>query len=115
MITGANGFLGSHLCRRYQNTGAEVHGVSRKISPKADKTFQRWATDLTDLKSVRSLFRKIKPDILFHLSAQVTAAPNAELVPTTFESILKSTVHLLISANEIGCKRIVLTGSLTEP
>jgi UDP-glucose 4-epimerase len=115
MITGASGFLGSHLCRRLHNTGTEVHCVSRNAPLATEKGFHLWPADLTDLDSVRTLFKMIKPDMVFHLSAHVTAAPDAGLVHTTFESILTSTVNLLIIANEIGCKRIILTGSLTEP
>ena len=37
------------------------------------------------------------------------------LVLSTFHSLLTSTVNLLVVAREIGCRRIILTGSLTEP
>ena len=64
---------------------------------------------------MRSLFRNIRPDIIFHLASHVKGAPNLEHVLPTFHSNLQSTVNLLTLAAEKGCRRMVLTGSLAEP
>jgi nucleoside-diphosphate-sugar epimerase len=64
---------------------------------------------------VQRLLHVIKPDVIFHLSGQVTAAPDLQLVLPTLHSLLVSTVNLLTVATDIGCRRIVLAGSLTEP
>jgi len=115
LITGASGFLGSHLCSRLCAGGVEVHAVSRTQRASDRHCLHWWQADLEDLATVQNLLETIKPDVLYHLSGQVTAAPHLELVLPTLHSLLVSTVHVLTVATTVGCRRIVLTGSLTEP
>jgi len=114
LVTGASGFLGSHLCRRLHMAGADVRGVSRV--PRTDADFIRWsADDLSDLDRVRRLFEAQRPEIVFHLSGAVTAATALELVEPVFRSLLTSTVNVLVAAAEFGRARVVLAASLEEP
>lgn len=113
LVTGATGFIGSHLCRALCQHGAEVHAVSRSRHASGDLHW--WKANLGDITSFRKLLRDIRPQIIFHLSGHVTAAPNMKLALSTFDSHVVSTVCLLTAATEIGCERIVLTGSMTEP
>lgn len=115
LVTGASGFIGSHLCRRLSMSGAEVHGVSRKIPPKDENCLRWWQGDLADIQAVRNLLTTIKPKVIFHLASHVAGSRNLELVLPTFSCNLMSVVNLLTVATEIGCKRIILTGSLEEP
>ena len=115
LVTGASGFLGSHLCSRLCMSGIEVHAISRTKRSSDVRCLHWWQADLGDIATVQNLLNTIKPDVIFHLSGQVTAAPNLELVLPTLHSLFVSTVNLLTAATEMGCRRIVLTGSLTEP
>jgi len=115
MVTGARGFLGSHLCSGLSALGVEVYGLSR-TNPPSGTDAVRWSQgSLEDRSLAGSLLRAVKPDVVFHLAGHVTAAPEAEHVLTTFGSLLVSTVNLLTLAAETGCRRVVLAGSLTEP
>lgn len=114
IVTGASGFIGSHLCRRLTQSGHEVHAVSRTRSG-SEPGIRWWKADLSDAASVSSLLATIRPDVIFHLSGMVTGVSNKELVLPTFDSLLASTVNLLTAAADIGCHRIVLIGSVTEP
>ena len=115
LITGANGFIGSHLCHRLSLGEAEVHAVYRNQRPADEGQARWWQADLSDEAAVRSLFRDIRPDVIFHLASHVKGAPNLEHVLPTFRSNLQSTVNLLTLAAEKGCQRMVITGSLAEP
>ncbi len=115
LITGANGFIGSHLCHRLEQEQAEVHAVYRTQRPLDEGKARWWQADLSDEASVRGLFRDIRPDVIFHLASHVKGAPNLEHMLPTFRSNLQSTVNLLTLAAEKGCKRMVITGSLAEP
>jgi UDP-glucose 4-epimerase len=115
LITGASGFIGSHLCQRLLDEGAEVHAVYRTQTPPQDSGARWWQADLSDEASVRALFRDIRPEVIFHLASHVKGAPNLEHLLPTFRSNLQSTVNLLTLAAEKGCRRIVITGSLAEP
>lgn len=115
LITGANGFIGSHLCARLRHEGAEVHAIYRSRPPEDADHLRWWQADVSDLAEVRRLFREIKPELVFHLASHVKGAPDLEHVLPTFQCNLQSTVNLLVLGMESGCRRMVLTGSLAEP
>lgn len=114
LVTGAAGFIGSHLCRTLLDGGAEVHGISRKAQLNSKGSMHWWQGDLADAVIVRNLITAIKPDIIFHLASHVAGSRDIRLVWPTFASNLMSTVNLLTMASEIGCRRIILSGSLEE-
>lgn len=115
LVTGASGFIGSHLCQRLVATGAVVHAVSRIPRSSLFENLHWWAADLTRIDRVRQLFESIRPDIIYHLASYVMGAPNLEHVLPTFHANLQTSVNLLTVAAEKGCRRLVLTGSLAEP
>lgn len=116
LVTGASGFIGSHLCHRLVEDQAEVHAVYRTQAPGEERGPVRWwQADVSEMSAVRRLFREIQPDVIYHLASHVKGAPNLEHVLPTFHSNLQSTVNLLTLAAETGCRRVVLTGSLAEP
>lgn len=115
MVTGATGFLGSPLCRRLRNEGAEIYATSRGAHKDAGECFRWLQVDLSDISMTRRMLLEIKPDVIFHLSGLATADRALELVLPTLHSLLVSTVNLLTAAAEINAPRIVLAGSLQEP
>jgi UDP-glucose 4-epimerase len=115
LVTGGSGFLGSHLCRRLVECGAEVHATSRVERAQGEQG-PRWRqADLADIGVARRLLSEVQPDIVYHLAGSVTAVPGEEFVLPTFHSLLTSTVNLLAAVTEIGCRRLILCGSLNEP
>jgi nucleoside-diphosphate-sugar epimerase len=115
LVTGAAGFLGTHLCRRLVAGGARVHGVSRARRDPGNAGIVWWQRDMEHLEAVRSLFAEVRPDVVYHLSGDVNAAPELRLVLSTFHSLLTSTVNVLTMAEDLRCRRVVLVGSLEEP
>lgn len=114
LVTGATGFIGSHLCRRLLAAGAGVYALSR--SPQDNTSGILWRkADVADADSVRRVIAEARPDYVFHLASLVSGARDLALVEPTFSANLLSTVNVLTGAAEIGCKRMVLTGSLEEP
>ncbi len=114
LVTGASGFLGTHLTRRLAEGGAEVHAVSR--SSRAGVNGQRWwQADLADYGPVEDLLAAVRPHAVYHLSGHVTATPDLDAVLPTFASLVASTVNLLTALTRIGCERLVLLSSLVEP
>lgn len=73
-LTGATGFIGSHLLRRLIKENCEVH-----ISVRENSSLNRikdvidncicHSLDLTDFNSTKNLIKKLKPEIIFHLAA----------------------------------------------
>jgi len=115
LVTGASGFIGSHLCNLLNNTGVEVHGVSREKRTTDTTGTIWWQGDLSKFTDVNHLLNDIKPDYIYHLASYVVGARDLENIIPTFLSNLSSTVNLLTCATKLGCTRIVLVGSQEEP
>ena len=115
LVTGGGGFIGGHLCRRLIHCGAIVHAVSRDQRRSESANVQWWQADLKDVAEVRRLVTAVQPDIVFHLASHVVGARELGEVLPTFYNNLASTVHLLTTAAEVGCTRIVFASSSDEP
>lgn len=115
LVTGASGFIGSHLCGQLCGSGLEVHAISRTERSNGESGPRWWRGDLLEIEAVRNLLHTIKPDVIFHLASHVAGARELDLVQPTFQNNLLNTVNLLTVACEMGCRRIVLSGSLEEP
>lgn len=115
LVTGSGGFIGSQLCRRLSAYGATLHVISRGSEPIARKHGRWWQADLRDFEAIQKVVRDVQPDLVFHLASHVAGARDITLVLPTFYDNLTSTVHLLTSVAEQGCRRIVLACSSEEP
>jgi GDP-4-dehydro-6-deoxy-D-mannose reductase len=71
LITGANGFHGSHLAELCRARGASVVGVSRQTG-----------TDIVDGHAVESCLAANLPDVVFHLAGKTGGTDKAELYGT---------------------------------
>ncbi|MFB9894425.1 NAD-dependent epimerase/dehydratase family protein [Planobispora takensis] len=113
-MTGATGFIGSHLVRRLTGMGAEVHAVSRR--PRDAEYGEVWhVADLRDPRATAGLFDSARPDVVVHLASEVNGARNVETVLLTMENNLTTTVNLLSAASGAPDVRMLLTGSSEEP
>jgi UDP-glucose 4-epimerase len=115
LVSGAAGFIGSNLCRALLARGARVHGAGRRSASGLGADVEYSAVDLADDAAAGELIRAVKPDFVFHLASHVWGAPDLKHVLPTFRSNLQTTVNLLTAATEVGCERMVVTGSLVEP
>jgi nucleoside-diphosphate-sugar epimerase len=113
LVTGAAGFIGSHLTKRLPALGTQVHAVSRR--PQQSRSGETWhVADLTDAGATTRLFRSVRPSVLFHLASEVTGSRGDEVVRATLESTVIGTVNVLAAAKEFAVKTVV-TGSIEEP
>lgn len=115
LVTGASGFIGSRLCRRLLECGAQIHALSRKSRLREDGRLQWWQADCADFGAMQWIVKSVQPHLVFHLASYVAGARSLEAVLPTFHDNLASTVHLLTAVAEAGCRRIVLASSSEEP
>lgn len=124
LVTGADGFMGSHLTERLIREGAKVsiyirgNSISgtvlytlKNLAP-FEKTFHRILTgNIASLDAVE-LIRENAPDHIFHLAADAYV-PNSFAHPReVMESNLWGTVNVLEAARKMpNVKRIVCTSS----
>jgi nucleoside-diphosphate-sugar epimerase len=115
LVTGATGFLGSRLLGELEREGAEVAVLSRLPRPEGARVARWHRADLEDSPAVEQALADDRPEVVFHLASLVTGRRELDLVVPTFRANLSSTVHLLSAATRVGCRRIVLAGSMEEP
>lgn len=115
LVTGGSGFIGSRLCARLLDLGADVHAVSRTAREAAADGPRWWQGDLAEIETVRALLDAIEPNMIFHLASHVTGKREVEQVIPTLRSNLMSLVNVMAAASERRCERIVSCGSIEEP
>ena len=116
LVTGASGFIGSRLCSRLLEDGAQVHAVCRQHRERVPPAAEVHALDLGDAAAVERLVAAVRPELVFHLASHVAGARDADLLLPTFRANLASTVHLLAALTvRDGCRLFVQAGSLEEP
>lgn len=118
-ITGATGFLGSHLTEKLVKKGARVVCLVRDSVPKSnfyysgiDKKVISVRGDLTDYFLIERTLNEYDIDTVFHLGAQtiVTIANRSPL--SSFESNIKGTWNILEAVrNTPIVKRVIVTST----
>ena len=118
LVTGADGFIGSHLTEMLVKRGAKVKALSYYNS----FNYWGWLEDIDCLNDVEVLtgdvrdphycMRIIKDvDIIFHLAALI-AIPYSYVAPDSYvDTNIKGTLNICQAALENGCKRVIHTST----
>ena len=118
LVTGATGFIGSHLAERLVAEGAEV---TLAVEPRASKAnvasildkVRVHEVDLRDGQTVRQLVRKCRPSKIYHLAAVGVTEP--EIDPRLAVQVnVMGTLNLLDALTETDCDCFVNTGTCYE-
>lgn len=117
LITGATGFVGSHLARRLVRDGWQVHILSREGSllPNTPE-FALVINHVLDgsTEGMVTCVAQAKPDVIFHL-ASLALSSN---MPKDVEPLIRSNVlygsQLLEAMKVSGISRIINTGSFWQ-
>ncbi|MCU1677876.1 MAG: NAD-dependent epimerase/dehydratase [Frankiales bacterium] len=113
-VTGATGVIGAQLIARLREAGAEVHAFSRTPPSHRAAGVTWWQGDMTDERQLRKAMHAAKPTVVHHLAALVEGARDRHLVRPALAANLRATVYLLDTAGDVGCARVVVTGSALE-
>jgi UDP-glucose 4-epimerase len=116
LVTGAAGFMGSHLVDLLVEDGYEVYGVDdlsggfwRNVNPESHFT----KLDLRQKEAAEAYVESIRPEILFHLAADATEGRSQFTPLTCTERNLMAYLHTLIPAIRNGLRKVVLTSSMS--
>lgn len=108
LVTGANGFIGSHLTRRLLAEGIEVHALSHRSADRLEGLPIRvFRGDVSEPASLAPAFAGV--EVVFHLAARATDwGPRSEF----FRVNVEGTRAALEAARAAGCRRFVHLSSL---
>ncbi len=116
IVTGHTGFKGSWLSLWLQMNGAKVMGISNEIPTKPsnfkaislNRKIISKKEDIRNLKRLRKLFVKFKPDYVFHLAAQALVQTSYLEPVKTYETNALGTLNILESLRSINNKCVVV-------
>ncbi|MFA5097278.1 MAG: GDP-mannose 4,6-dehydratase [Candidatus Margulisiibacteriota bacterium] len=119
LITGINGFAGSHLCDLLLAQGYEVHGL---IQPDTGTEniihcldgLKLEETDILDENKLHSFIASDKPDFLFHLAAASSVKLSLEHPKEAFDANVSGTVNILEAVRNGSPKTRALIVSSSE-
>ncbi|MDO7975807.1 NAD-dependent 4,6-dehydratase LegB [Oceanotoga teriensis] len=118
LVTGSEGFIGSHLTEYLVEKGYDVKGFVRYNSDnnwgwlensKYKKDIEVYTGDLRDFDSVYDAVKDV--EAVFHLGALI-AIPYSYLSPMAYiKTNVEGTYNILEAARKIGIKRVVQTST----
>lgn len=120
LVTGADGFIGSHLTERLVRDGAEVRALSAynsfgsagwldRLAPEVRGAIDIWAGDVRDPHFVRTLVED--REIVFHLAALI-AIPFSYVAPQSYVEVnVTGTLNVLEACRRAGVRRMVHTST----
>jgi UDP-glucose 4-epimerase len=118
LVTGASGFVGSHLTRLLVAEGADVHGLTSSVSSVypdrlrdlRDRIVLHEAS-LADRSAMQRLARDVRPHVVFHLGAYTHVGKSWSRVDECIQTNVQGTVNLLEALADVGYERFVNTGT----
>lgn len=118
LITGADGFIGSHLTEMLVKSGAQVRALIYYNS----FNYWGWLEDLDCIKDIEVLTGDVRDphyckhitknvDVIFHLAALI-AIPYSYVAPDSYvDTNIKGTLNICQAALENGCERVIHTST----
>ncbi len=124
LVTGAAGFIGSHLCERLVSDGWSVVGldnfcdfydpaIKRRNTQElcSNQLFHLVEVDIRDREKVANLFQQRRPSVVVHIAAMAGVRPSIER-PALYTAVnVDGTVNLLEAAGQHGVERFVFASS----
>lgn len=120
LVTGADGFIGSHLVERLINEGAKVKafvyynsfnswGWLDSFPEEILNNIDIFAGDIRDPNGVRTAMKDI--EVVFHLAALI-AIPFSYHSPDSYiDTNVKGTLNIIQAAKDLGVKRVLVTST----
>lgn len=120
MVTGADGFIGSHLTEYLVEQGADVRafvlynsfnswGWLDEVDERVRRSIDVFAGDIRDPNGVRAAMRGC--DVVMHLAALI-AIPYSYHSPDTYiDTNVKGTLNVVQAARDLGVQRVVHTST----
>jgi nucleoside-diphosphate-sugar epimerase len=119
LVTGATGFVGSHLVRRLVRDGHEVHVLRRAQSNfhrliEVLPRLQAHEVALADGPALAALLQSIRPERIFHLAAATVVAGATGTAAELIGVNLLGTAALIQACDAVNYRGLVTTGDSFE-
>ena len=123
LVTGGAGFIGSHTCVEFLESGYEVVVLDNLSNSKEEslhrveqitgKSVTFYRADMRDAAALQNIFTEQKIDAVVHFAGLKAVGESVEKPLEYYENNLNGTFVLLNAMRENGCKTIVFSSSAT--
>ena len=112
LVTGAEGFIGSHMVKFLAAEGWKVIGGYRRNGVHSFPNLKNTKfvqCDLTDAERVEKVFEEYEPTHVFHMGAQSLPTLSWKDPVGTFESNIMGSLHLFEAVRRQKCRPVVVS------
>ncbi len=119
LVTGATGFIGTHLVARLLREGAQVHALVRpgrylRVPPEWAPGVSIVEADLSDRDALASLAAGVRPSLVFHLAAHTNVSRDVDQIEAATRANLHGTINLLQALRSFPPECTLVVGSAEE-
>ena len=118
VVTGGAGFIGSNLVDALVARGDRVTVIDTLVTGKRENlagALAQGATletvDVRDAEAVGSVFAAARPELVFHLAAQIDVRHSVERPVDDAQTNVLGTINVLEAARDTGVRRVVNTST----
>lgn len=115
IVTGATGYIGSHVVKHFLSHGWSVSVVMRPTSD------TKWIKDVIneihlfrfdgDVVKLYNFFKDSQAEFVIHLAAAVIGAPSISQISSVIRSNIEFGTQILASMKEAGIRKFINTGT----
>jgi len=119
LVTGATGFIGSHLCKELVRRGYQLFALSRSgrtdniKSLLSKKEFNLLIGDIRDSDTIRNIVKDNHIKVIFHLAAQLPNGNNLDNPHLCFDSNARGTLNILNAAYQSGVDKFIYASTMS--
>lgn len=121
-VTGAAGFVGSHLAQKLTSLGSFVIGIDRakpgfpiprlsSLSKEQQARLILENNDLSNAESIKNIFEKHHIDTVMHLAASAIVSEAAKNPNPTISSNVLGTLNVLEACRHLNTRRVLIASS----
>jgi nucleoside-diphosphate-sugar epimerase len=114
LVTGATGFIGTHLVDRLARDGARVSVLLRAKAERLAPAVTAAYADLLDGGAVRAAVETVRPDVVFHLAAVVNLDRTLAVADACMRTNVLGTTTLLRALEATTSSAVFVLASTTE-
>ncbi|HXQ61938.1 MAG TPA: SDR family NAD(P)-dependent oxidoreductase, partial [Acidimicrobiales bacterium] len=118
LVTGATGFIGSHLCRRLLADGAQVHALTSTVSSvypvrlvDIRDRITLHSGNLNDSGAMDAVVEGADPSVVFHLGGYTHVGKSWERIDECIQTNIHGSVNLLQALSRSRYERFVYTST----
>jgi UDP-glucose 4-epimerase len=118
VVTGGAGFIGSNLVDALVARGDRVIVIDTLVTGKRENLSGALAAgatletiDVRDADAVATVFARVRPELVFHLAAQIDVRHSVERPADDAQTNILGTINVLEAARATGVRRVVNTST----